>query len=75
MFENLTFQPHVIHVWDNEGGVAYSCEELTLEFAQIKDYPHYFTPNGDGIHDTWNIVGLDGQLGAKIYIFDRYGKL
>ncbi|RXR21542.1 T9SS type B sorting domain-containing protein, partial [Flavobacterium stagni] len=34
----------------------------------------YFTPNGDGIHDTWNIVGLQNTT-AKIYIFDRYGKL
>ncbi|MES2410890.1 MAG: T9SS type B sorting domain-containing protein, partial [Bacteroidota bacterium] len=31
--------------------------------------------NGDGIHDTWNIVGLGDQPNAKIYIFDRYGKL
>jgi valyl-tRNA synthetase len=35
----------------------------------------YFTPNGDGIHDNWNIVGLSGQPTAKIYIFDRHGKL
>lgn len=43
--------------------------------VMIMDYPHYFTPNGDGYHDTWNIVGLSGQASAKIYIFDRYGKL
>uniref|UniRef100_UPI0037C14152 T9SS type B sorting domain-containing protein n=1 Tax=Flavobacterium sp. TaxID=239 RepID=UPI0037C14152 len=36
--------------------------------------PTYFTPNGDGINDTWNIVGLN-QANAKLYIFDRYGKL
>ena len=39
------------------------------------NYPHYFTPNGDGIHDTWNIWSLRGDASAKIYIFDRYGKL
>ncbi|MFL9843255.1 T9SS type B sorting domain-containing protein, partial [Flavobacterium rhizosphaerae] len=33
----------------------------------------YFTPNGDGYHDYWNITGLDAS--ARIYIFDRYGKL
>uniref|UniRef100_UPI0037510271 T9SS type B sorting domain-containing protein n=1 Tax=Flavobacterium sp. TaxID=239 RepID=UPI0037510271 len=36
---------------------------------------HYFTPNGDGYHDSWNIVGLANQPNAKIYIFDRFGKL
>jgi gliding motility-associated-like protein len=41
----------------------------------IIDYPYYFTPNGDGIHDTWNIVGLADKPGTRIYIFDRYGKL
>ncbi|MEZ4803298.1 MAG: T9SS type B sorting domain-containing protein [Gelidibacter sp.] len=41
----------------------------------VLDYPHFFTPNGDGRNETWNIVGLVGQAGAKIYIFDRFGKL
>jgi gliding motility-associated-like protein len=40
----------------------------------VIDYPLYFTPNGDGTNDTWNIVGIDTQPNAKIYIFDRYGK-
>jgi gliding motility-associated-like protein len=75
VFENVSLGTHVIHVWDGKGDIAYSCEELIIEEVQIIDYPHYFTPNGDGIHDTWNIVGLVGQPGAKIFIFDRYGKL
>ena len=41
----------------------------------IIDYPKYFTPNGDGYHDTWNIFSISNQLNAKIQIFDRYGKL
>jgi gliding motility-associated-like protein len=75
VFTNVSMGTHTIHVWDTKGGVAYSCEELIIYEVEIIDYPHYFTPNGDGIHDTWNIVGLDGQHNAKIYIFDRYGKL
>ena len=39
----------------------------------IINYPHYFTPNGDGINDTWNIKGLNGNF--EIFIFDRFGKL
>jgi gliding motility-associated-like protein len=75
VFEDVSFEPHIIHVWDVAGGVAYSCDELIIKFAQTIDYPHYFTPNGDGFNDYWNIRGLKDQLNAKIYIFDRYGKL
>ncbi|WP_353780267.1 T9SS type B sorting domain-containing protein, partial [Winogradskyella sp. 3972H.M.0a.05] len=39
----------------------------------VLDYPLFFTPNGDGYNDKWMIPGLDAN--AKIYIFDRYGKL
>lgn len=38
-------------------------------------YPNYFTPNGDGYNDTWKIDNLLPSYEAKIYIFDRYGKL
>ena len=47
------------------------CTNLTATVT-ILDYPKYFTPNGDGFHDTWNIKGIDN---AVIWIFDRYGKL
>jgi gliding motility-associated-like protein len=75
VFENVPLGAHYVTVWDSEGGVATSCDPLILTGVQIIDYPHYFTPNGDGINDTWNVVGLQNQPMAKIYIFDRYGKL
>jgi valyl-tRNA synthetase len=44
--------------------------------VSVINYPHYFTPNGDGYNDTWNIIGLQAEgYQAIIYIFDRYGKL
>ncbi|WP_246277463.1 choice-of-anchor L domain-containing protein [Winogradskyella ursingii] len=48
---------------------------IATEEVLVIDYPLYFTPNGDGTNDTWNIVGISTQPNAKIYIFDRYGKL
>ncbi|WP_394908110.1 T9SS type B sorting domain-containing protein, partial [uncultured Mesonia sp.] len=51
------------------------CGTTVREIAFI-DYPKFFTPNEDGYNDTWNIIGLgEANIGAKIFIFDRYGKL
>ena len=68
VFTGVEAGEHTVLVSDLEG-----CTNLTIDVTVI-DYPKYFTPNGDGIHDTWNIVGLN-QADAKLYIFDRYGKL
>jgi gliding motility-associated-like protein len=41
----------------------------------VLDYPRYFTPNGDGFNDFWEIKNLNLLPKSKITIFDRYGKL
>jgi gliding motility-associated-like protein len=60
---------HVIRGRDSGG-----CGIVEVSFNLI-DYPPFFTPNQDGFNDTWNITSLSDQPNAKIYIFDRYGKL
>jgi gliding motility-associated-like protein len=50
------------------------CTELFLDVFAY-NYPRYFSPNSDGYNDYWNIKSLSDQPDAKIYIFDRYGKL
>lgn len=37
--------------------------------------PNAFSPNGDGINDTWNIRGLIGQDKAVVEIYDRWGRI
>ena len=37
-------------------------------------YPKFFTPNGDGLNETWNIWDLANQPDDIINIYDRYGK-
>ena len=68
-FENVTGGEHTVYVRD-----LFNCDEIS-EIQVVIDYPKYFTPNGDGYHDRWNIKGMATQPGATIYIFDRYGKL
>jgi len=45
-----------------------------IEFLVVA-YPKFFTPNGDGINDDWNIKGIETLQEPVVFIFDRYGKL
>tara|TARA_R110002051_G_scaffold145914_2_gene218813 strand:- start:2602 stop:4029 length:1428 start_codon:yes stop_codon:yes gene_type:complete len=45
-----------------------------IEFLVV-GYPKFFTPNGDGFHDDWNILGIETLTDPVVFIFDRYGKL
>jgi gliding motility-associated-like protein len=70
-FDHLSAGMHTLYVKDKKGcGIA----ELDVF---IMGFPKFFTPNDDGFHDTWNIVGLsnDYTRNSRVYIFDRYGKL
>ena len=35
--------------------------------------PNAFSPNGDGINDTWTIPSLEGYPGVLLQVFDRWG--
>jgi gliding motility-associated-like protein len=69
IFEQVIGGEHIIYVRD-----LLNCNEIS-EIQIVIDYPKYFTPNDDGYHDTWNILGIATQPNSIIYIFDRYGKL
>lgn len=45
-----------------------------IEFLVV-GYPKFFTPNGDGMHETWNILGIETLESPSVFVFDRYGKL
>ena len=69
VFENVSTGNHTITVRDKNG-----CG-LSTSQALIVNYPKFFTPNGDGYNDTWNIKTLQNQSKATIMIYDRYGKI
>lgn len=71
-FYNVTNGTH--RIWVREStGAGRACPQYKDFF--VLGYPKFFTPNGDGYNDTWNIPALKGHPEAVIYIFDRYGKL
>lgn len=49
---------------------------VTEELISVIGYPKFFTPNGDGVNDYWQLIGLDEefQKNSMVTIFDRYGK-
>ncbi|MDD2634998.1 MAG: gliding motility-associated C-terminal domain-containing protein, partial [Bacteroidales bacterium] len=48
-----------------------SLEDVDKDCIKI---PNAFTPNGDGINDTWIIENIDMFPNATIYIFNRWGQ-
>ena len=52
-----------------------TCNTEPETTVSIMEYPKFFTPNGDGFNDTWNIKCLKDNPLARIRVYDRYGKL
>jgi gliding motility-associated-like protein len=70
IFNDVPTGTHIIKVRPVNGGCATVFREV-----EVLSYPKFFTPNQDGINDTWNIDDLQNLAKAEIYIFTRYGKL
>jgi gliding motility-associated-like protein len=70
-FDNVTAGIHEVYINDKNG-----CGTVSQTIAVI-GVPKFFTPNGDGYNDHWNVKGVNENFNENsiIYIFDRYGKL
>ncbi|MDP5101910.1 MAG: T9SS type B sorting domain-containing protein, partial [Nonlabens sp.] len=69
VFENLLPGFYTVYVRDLNG-----CDLITAP-ATIIAARNFFTPNNDGFHDYWQVIAIETEPDAKIYIFDRFGKL
>lgn len=68
VFDNLAPGNHVIYVKDSNGcGIA-------SDNVSVIGYPNFFTPNNDGINDTWSLSENFMDF-KELFIFDRFGKL
>jgi gliding motility-associated-like protein len=73
VYKNLENGLYQVYVKD-----ANSCmDEDTVRLSGSGEVvvPNFFTPNGDGTNDTWQIKGIDKFPESEIRIYDRYGKL
>lgn len=69
VFNNLDTGIYTVYVRDKAG-----CGSVKKQVALL-NYPKFFTPNGDGHHDTWRIEFSRLEPNMLIYIYDRFGKL
>lgn len=71
VFFNVSPGFHTVYVRDIN-----RCSTQAIEIA-VLGAPNFFTPNYDGINDTWNLTGIskDFYANTEVHIYDKYGKL
>jgi gliding motility-associated-like protein len=69
VFYNVSGGFHTVYVRDFS-----QCGSDNEDFFLIV-IPKFFTPNGDGFHDVFEIEGMTLIPDSNVAIFDRYGKL
>jgi gliding motility-associated-like protein len=71
LFERLEGGFYNILVRDKNG-----CGEVSL-LVSVVEFPKFFTPNNDGVNDTWVVKGANSTFfpTSSIYIFNRFGKV
>lgn len=56
----------------------YGCtasDEVHVKVVLPLFIPNAFTPNGDGVHDVWEVQGLERFADLKVEIYNRWGNL
>lgn len=69
IFNNVAPGAHIVTVNDL-GGCGMDTENIV-----VVGFPKFFTPNGDGANDLWQIIGISTLSNPVVHVFDRYGKL
>ena len=68
--ENTTYKLTIT----GEGACAVS-DSINVVVLKNPIIPTAFSPNGDGINDTWEIKYLESYPGCTVSVFDRFGRI
>lgn len=71
-FTNVPPGLNTVFIRDRNG-----CDTVASERISFIQVQNHFSPNGDGILDTWKIQGVDNDfyVSVNLQIFDRFGAL
>lgn len=76
VFNSIRAGQYIAYVRDKNGcGVV---QRLVEQKVTSKDFPQFFTPNGDGINDFWQYAPPERKKEVSIetlWVFDRIGNL
>ncbi|MDD4712277.1 MAG: gliding motility-associated C-terminal domain-containing protein [Bacteroidales bacterium] len=67
--------PHGDEVSDISGSTITNDDPTIVKIKSDFFIPNVFTPNGDGINDYFEIVGLSAFSNAQLTIFNRWGNV
>jgi gliding motility-associated-like protein len=70
--EDITYTLHVV---SNSGCGDEATDQVFVRVYKKVTIPNTFTPNGDGLNDTWAIEALDTYSTSTTQVFNRYGGL
>lgn len=56
-------------------GCGTSTDDVFVKVYNDIYVPTAFSPNNDGLNDTWRIEALVAVLNAKVFVYNRYGKV
>jgi gliding motility-associated-like protein len=59
----------------NLQGIKSTTTSVPFEFLLVVAVSEAFTPNGDGVNDTWKIYGLEEHPNTTVRVFNRWGRL
>jgi gliding motility-associated-like protein len=64
---------YTLNVVSNKG-CGSSSDQVFVKVYKKVIVPNAFSPNGDGVNDTWQIPALQAYTNPEITVFNRYGQ-
>lgn len=68
-----TDRTYILTVTSDKG--CTDSDDVFVKVLKMPLIPNIFSPNGDRIHDTWEIAYLESYPGCTIDLYNRYGQL
>ncbi len=58
-----------------DNGICTITDEVTVFVTNSLEIPNTFSPNGDGVNETWEILGIEKYPNCNIQVYTRWGQL